>query len=182
MVPEFAAAGDTRAFLPIWFNRRATALPLVSLVSPASATPPSSATDEVGVPEPWTLECHLHCMKEEKPMPQQASAALVYDMVLLIFLIKGLPRGCIPTAQSARYCAAARNPGGSIVATLRCRSRCSFRSLPPLRFIRHRRRSASEPWAGSRGSTPGYFPTAFNTSTISVFSHGKSKSVLPKCP
>ncbi len=52
---------------------------------------------------------------------------------------------CLHLAQSSHCFATARNPGGSIVAPPRCRSRCSFRSLPPLRFIRRRRRSASEP-------------------------------------
>ena len=50
-----------------------------------------------------------------------------------------------PEAQSSPCLAIARNPGGSIVASLRCRSRCLFHSLPPLRFLRHWRRSASEP-------------------------------------
>ncbi len=58
-----------------------------------------------------------------------------------------LPRGIPPASfwliRRSAHCV--RNPGGSIVASLRCRSRCSFRSLPPLRFIRHWRRSASEP-------------------------------------
>ena len=50
-----------------------------------------------------------------------------------------------PSGSIVAVLRSACNPGGSIVASLRCRSRCSFRSLPPLRFIRHRRRSASEP-------------------------------------
>ncbi len=37
---------------PIWLNRRAAALPLASLVSPASSTPPVSATGRGGVTEP----------------------------------------------------------------------------------------------------------------------------------
>ncbi len=37
MNKDFAPAGATRAFLPIWLNRRTASLPLALLVSPASS-------------------------------------------------------------------------------------------------------------------------------------------------
>ena len=50
-----------------------------------------------------------------------------------------------PSGSIVALLTTVHNPDGSIVASRRCRSLCSFRSFPPLCFIRHRRRSATEP-------------------------------------
>ena len=53
LLPPLVSPASFASLHPsIWLNRRADSLPLVSLVSPASFTPPLSATGGVGVSEP----------------------------------------------------------------------------------------------------------------------------------
>ncbi len=65
--PQAAFGYGTSLHPSIWLNRRAGSLPLPSLVSPASSTPPFSATGGGGVPEP--LAAH----RLRSPGPSDAS-------------------------------------------------------------------------------------------------------------
>ncbi len=142
----FASAGATRAFLPrTQSSRRFAAAPcarffrFLCLAYCRHRRRPGSVTLDLRT----SLEgsgCTSGCRPDAVAIRCFASADAT--------------RAFLSRTQSSRRFAAARKPGGSIVASHRFRSRCSFRSLPPLRFIRHWRRSASEPVSSVSSAWP----------------------------